>query len=926
MGFDVQNFGLGVLAGWASAYGVYRARKLISAATDSAREGASQARSSATRSSDSRYVHDLVDLIERRHLAGGASRLSELLIEPRFIPRDRLMVPPGEEDLLVSVLDNLPKVHDHPYLHAPYHIETLSVDELTTGDRALALLGLPGSGRTTALLTIALRALGKIDFDTHDDKIQQQLDQEEASLTEKDRAVRVKERIVIEQRAQEQLANERRQKFDTEGDAAASDETPLLGEFFPVYVHMADLNFASRGEYNADVDPAEPIVRAVQYNVGRVTASTIPRFLYTRLNRGQALLLIDGYDDLPEAERPTARAWLKALLNQYRANFIIVAGPAQGYGALTDLGMTPIFMRPWSMVDIEQAAEKWAQAWPFIGRTGGRAGRRTAPVPEAASITRAQSNSRALSPFDFTLKVWANYADDATQAGFEGWLRGYLARHLPADRALDDILPQIIQLGVVQIEDGYITSARLQALAAAEASADGASDPSAAEAAGAESAGDEAAKPARGRRGRADRAAAQNGAQADQADNGEDSETATPQGRLLGDLRRSGLLLRFRGDRYQFRHPNLAAYLASLSLIDAAPEDLQARAEQAAWRQVFVYAGMNVPLDDIVRERTTAPFDIMSNNVTELARWLAYASTDVPWRGDLLRQLGVLLLSPNQYPHVRERAVAALITARDKSVTRLLRQAVRNADPAIRRLGCLGLGAVGDPEVISDLIALLRQDPTETVQLAAGLALSAIGTGDALNAMVEAFSGGSDVMRQAMAEAFAGLPDEGHPILNDAIVHEEMELRRAAIFGLRRINTTWALIAIYRAFLDDAEWYVRSAAQEAFEQIQYGRRESYTRALPTVDTLEWLKDWAAQQGENLPSGDGANQMLLRALQEGDAETRTLAAANLGQLGMLDTSRLLYAALRDRQDEVRAAAHESLARLQAQMGKPLPSPN
>ncbi len=149
------------------------------------------------------------------------------------------------------------------------------------------------------------------------------------------------------------------------------------------------------------------------------------------------------------------------------------------------------------------------------------------------------------------------------------------------------------------------------------------------------------------------------------------------------------------------------------------------------------------------------------------------------------------------------------------------------------------------------------------MQLAAGMALGAIGTEDALQAMIAALTSGAEQLRQAMAEALAAMPEEGYPTLYEAVTHEDFLLRRAAIFGLRRLRTTWALVAIYRAFLEDEQWYVRSAAQQAFQELTYGRTESLTSPYPKVEEIEWLQVWAARRGENIPVGDGANQMLLK---------------------------------------------------------------
>ena len=459
MGFDVENFGLGLLAGWASAYGVYRARHLIGSAVRSVSQQASSAQNYAVQNADSRYVHDLVQLAERSHLAGRFTKLTNILVEPRFIPLPPLAAPP-DDDVLLDLFHVVPNIPDFPYLQAPYNKETLSIDDLGTGERALALLGLPGSGRTTALFTIALRSLGKVRFEPPIDRVQQRINAEDAALNEKQRAVRIKERLTIEQRAKERLAEEQGMVFDADADEQSNTALPLFNRLMPVYVHLADVDVRD-AEFGKEIDPAEPLVRAVQRQVRRVTASTIPRNLYSRLSRGQILLLVDGYDDLPETDRARQLAWLKALMNEYSDNFFIIAGPASGYGTLTRVGLTPVFLRPWTRNDMNLAATQWAASWPEVG--GSR--RNPAAKPDSASIERAKTNNSALSPFELTLKLWANYANDTEVPGFEGWIRAHLARHLPADQSFGLILPQLAQAAALQLDEGYISLARLEQLA-----------------------------------------------------------------------------------------------------------------------------------------------------------------------------------------------------------------------------------------------------------------------------------------------------------------------------------------------------------------------------------------------------------------------------------------------------------------------------
>ncbi|MCI0352659.1 MAG: hypothetical protein L0Z53_24830, partial [Acidobacteriales bacterium] len=434
---------------------------------------------------------------------------------------------------------------------------------------------------TTALLTIALHSLGTIKFKAPADKIQAKLDTEEAALSEKERAVRVKDRILIEQRAKERLANEQGLAFDADADDELKNSVPLFRRLMPVYVHFADL-LTPANEYGPEVDPAEPIVRAVQYNVKRVTASTIPRSMYTRFNKGQILLLVDGFDDLPEFERPRALAWLKAFMDQYSQNFVIVAGPVTGFGGITRIGFTPVFMRPWSDLDTGSAVERWADGWSRMSKRG----RRGAGRPDQAAIDRAKANNRALLPLEVTAKAWASYTGQVELPGYEGWLRAALARFIPGDQPLAAMLPWLTQIAVLQLEEGYVTSGRLRALRIGGSEAEAASNTSD----GTETPADSAESALAALQTEADVSAA-NKKKTDTKDE-EDTEMKTAQGRLLASLRKSGLLVRYRGDRYQFRHPLIAAYLASLTLKQVSTDELNTKFSHTAWKQAAAYTAL----------------------------------------------------------------------------------------------------------------------------------------------------------------------------------------------------------------------------------------------------------------------------------------------------------------------------------------------
>ncbi len=893
MGFDVQNFGIGLLAGWASAYGVYRARNRIRGWAQAASNQASSAQNYATLSSDRRYITEIIRYAQAGHLLGATVPLTEVLVEPRFLPAATLVAPP-DDDVVHQVFHVIPILPDHPYLQAAYHLETLSIDDLSKGEKRLAIIGRPGSGRTTALFAILLRAMGVAKFDKPRDAVQERLDAEESALNEKQRAVRIQERVMMEERARAKFADENSGKaFDLQNEASAG--IPLLNRLMPVYVHLADID-PRDSEFGGEVDAAEPLVRAVQRQIGRVAASSVPRNLYNRLNRGQVLLLVDGYDDLPESERPRQAAWLQTLMRDYPDNMYIVAAPAVGYGLLTArLGLTPLILRPFNDHDTNTAAVRWAAAWP---RTGGK---RSVKPPTEEQVQVARNNNRTYSPFDLTLKIRATYAADAEAAGYEGWMRSLLAKFLPPEMPFGVALTQLAQTAALQLDEGYVTLKRLQDIL---------HDPVVVNAPADEPSLDEIASNASDKKDKKDKKTAP-------------KEDTSMQAKFLNALVRGGLLVRYGGGRHLFRHPHLAAYLASLTLKDAPPEQVTEKALLPVWNAALGFAVLHRPIDDVARVRLNAPADVLHHLVLEMAYWLPFAPADAAWRRTYLKQLGTMLIAPAQYPLLRERTAAALVATRDKTAALVFRQAIKSSTPHLRRLACLGLGAMGETTAVQEIVSLFGdEDPNNS--LAAALALGALGTNEALEALAQAFASGSEDVRQAAAETFANIPDEGYPVLYDAIQDEEMMLRRAAVYGLRRVKSPWAVVAIYRAFLEDQQWYVRSAAQLAFEELQYGGA-LVARNLPAPDGIGWLKDWAAQRGESIPPGEGAVQMLLKALQEGADEVRVYAASNLGQLGLASTAKALYAALYDRQPEVRDAAHRALAELQQQIGKPLPAP-
>lgn len=871
MGLDPLSF----LAGFGTASGLSAAawlsRSHLSRLHQNTEGRIKTTRELLGRAADERYTRELRDYLKRRHLAGHLIALTDILIEPRLIPGPPPAVPTLDNMETADIFEIVPLIHDLPFSYAPFNIETMTLHDLGAGDRHIAILGNSGIGKSTTLTTLALMALCEISFESLEDLTAQTIQEEEENLTDAEREERARERQLMQERAMEKLqeAEERRRELfvvtDPELMLGKREKTDLCS-LIPILVDIRDLEFDPRayGREKGTLDPAEPIVRAVQRQVSAVTAQIVGSALYPVLEAGRALILLDGYDDLNRSAQEAIYPWLKQLLEHYGQNMIVIAGPAAGYEMLTMLGFTPTFQRAWQEDEYTKLVERWSQAWAAA----------TGAQPPDDLVKRLSIDNRARSMVDVTLKIWSGLADDVRETGRIGWYDALINRRLSAPETYDTLLSVATQLVDAQepLQDTRIAETLT------------------------------AAQPTGGDKATAEKA-------------------ATGSVELLNAFVKDGVLVARPGSRYDLPHWQIGSYLAARALQKAGPQEAAEVALEPAWQDALSFAAGIMDLMPAVQRRMEMTPDLLYSTLFGLVRWVPDAPPDAPWRGELFRRLGAALMAPQQYPAVRERAMASMIAAREPNVLFIFRQALQSPNPEVQRLGCIGMGALGSQDAIADLEQAMNST-NRPVQLAAALALGAIGTDKAIEVMIHGLFQGTSELRRAIAEALAAIPGEGHNTLREAIVADEIEIRRAAVYGLSRVRHPWALTTLYRTMFEDEQWYVRSAAETAFLVAQSPDREG-PHQHPEAETLAWLVEWAGERGQVVPAGDAARQILVRVLQEGQPHYKVLAAQTLGRLGHVAAMKPLYAALRDRDEQVRGAAYAALSDLQTRLGKPLP---
>jgi HEAT repeat protein len=641
----------------------------------------------------------------------------------------------------------------------------------------------------------------------------------------------------------------------------ALDDLTMFGQTCtPIFVHAADL--ALPQPPGADVEL--PLIAAAQARASALTGPRLPRHLRQRLRDGRCAILLDGLDELTPAEVAEVAAWLGQLVAAHKQHRLVVVAGTAGYGPLLRLGLSPAQIVPYGRDDYRALIRKWGTAWETLVRARRRRG---------ASDTDAElimgwlgTGNQGRSIFEVTLKIWAAFAGDARGKRPVDWLEAYVLRHGVKPNGQQ----ALGRLAVLLFEREATGSPLFWAEAVAMINA---------------------LLPGPG--GKLD---------------GED---------FLADMVERRLLARHR-DRISFRHGLSAAYCAGQAAANE-PTQVTPGATTAWVNALYFYAALGELTPTVAQRLSLAP-DLLHSDLMAAARWVRDAPAGARWRPEVLRRLTRLLVDPEQPRTLRLSALGAFVAANDPDAAALFRRGLADDNPDLRWMACLGLGSLSE---VGATVAIASHftDAQREVRWAAALALSAMDNETATMALGQGLLVGDDDLRRACAEALARLPEEGHPMLREAIGHAEVSVRRAAVYGLAATRADWALLILQQVQHTEQQWFVRSAIQDVLAQrTEPGR--GMPKAYSDPAATGWLIAWAAQQGIGVPPGRGAYEVLLRALNEGDDNTRHAAADLLSVLDDPTASLSLYPLLRETSRQLREVAFSALARIAAGTGQRL----
>lgn len=387
----------------------------------------------------------------------------------------------------------------------------------------------------------------------------------------------------------------------------------------------------------------------------------------------------------------------------------------------------------------------------------------------------------------------------------------------------------------------------------------------------------------------------------------------------LQDFIDANILRRQSDDQIKFINPSIGAFLASGGMLLAKKIQFEPldnwEPSRAALR---FFSGIGDASNLVKRTLQTADDEIASALLT-CASWLPRGKQDASWRNQVLSAMAKIIQDDQQPYGLRLRIVQALIAANEQPAKALFKRLLQSDTPESRTLGIIGLGGIKNAEYINDLQSIIENDSDENIRFAACLALAAVGNIDTLKILGQVLLSGDDLNQLLASQALATHPGEGVPMLKDALEMDKVRVRRAAVFGLGRVQDDEVNKLLEKIRLEDSQAIVQNAAADILD-ARLSPRAKLSLPSDELSSLPWLIAYAAESGLGISPGKGALETLRRVFISGNQLEKIAALEAVGSYNAQELTMETSQALRDKDPLIRHAAYEALWRLHATSSK------
>jgi len=763
---------------------------------------------------ESALRQDALRRAQRNHLSASLFSLDEIVVEPH------LLAPPPQADPQTTLSVERYAFHVMPYLPEFPEFATrlgwprLTVFEALQGGTHLALLGEAGSGKSTALA------------------------------------------------------------FITSLIARQDQKAAHWGEYFPVYLHILDLEFQTSNQK----DLLDPIIKSLSASAPVTSLPQIPGFIRSVFKNGKVICVFDGLDELNKEQFLNVQSYLNELISHYPSIRIITAVNHQYLDGLGRLSFEPFVLAGWTKDELTDFINRWGVLWNNLIGIAASQQQKLEILDNLLVTNWLGYDPLYCTPLEWTLKVWGAFAGDLQGAEEFTTLSAHLSRvtHYRVPLAAMSVLANAMirdQSPTIEYSDAEkaLSEFRLD-------------------------------KDEEARLIEEEKTTNPSSLQKEMG-----AKSVTSGNRILSILLEAGILAEHQGDRLRFFSPVWTGYLAATqppSHPVVPPMRLYSSLDDAYYHYLTILQPDNWL--DAYLQRDESPF---YTNLINGLRWIKDTPSNHPARSLVLRKC-ISFLQNEMMPYsLRARVLAGCVSSNDTALTLLFKQFLASASSTMRTLAALGCGALQDTKTIPNLISLLNDEHPET-RMAACFALACFDNPDAEKAILNCIHFAEESLRLAAAETLTMNVRKGHARLKELTESEDLLVRRSAVFGLSLIQEEWVVDLLEKMAVEDSQWVVRNAAGQALENRQKANPFIPPRQKEPADTA-WLIAFAAKRGVGIAKGDPAIPLLLDVLASGTDEEKIAALWFLRHHRQNSVISQLYPLLYSPQIELRDTANYAL---------------
>ena len=295
------------------------------------------------------------------------------------------------------------------------------------------------------------------------------------------------------------------------------------------------------------------------------------------------------------------------------------------------------------------------------------------------------------------------------------------------------------------------------------------------------------------------------------------------------------------------------------------------------------------------------------------------------WGGQVITHLFNIIKDDKQTLAIRCKAVISLVEIINSTeIYEKFRDLQFSSSTNHQFLGSMGSGALKDLHSIKTL-SRLALEPSTHVRNSACLALAVIGSQESIYALGQILVSGNDFQKKSAAEALSLHKESGHAILRDGVsIKDDLMVRRACVFGIAMIREKWASELLSQLQFEEAEWIVKTAANEVLESQKNFPGLRTTKVSPPSDT-PWIIAYASRLGMGLVPTESPVDILLTALKEGSLEEKIESLQYLKTMPSSRVFEALYFSLNHGEPELRESTY-SVFNEMSMSGTNLPSPD